>query len=223
MRLPYIDRIWRVQGQLPLDAPLQAADAFARLGPLFQTPGTDVAIDGDVLTYRKRNPAAQDKLATFTRGRLGIEDRAGATVLHFDVSSTALLLCFLAPLLFLAFGQLAEVANAWEKADAEEVQKTEKDEEKPKPKPTLNPIDQMLGAPEPEDPAKKQEKDKAKDKDKGKHSPTPAYVLAGLFALIYLVGRVLEPWLLKRTLTKALAPDGANVHDSAAPLVGSDA
>jgi hypothetical protein len=70
--------------------------------------------------------------------------------------------------------------------------------------PKLHPLDQMLGAPAPEDPAKKK-KDKEKDKDKGKFDPTPAYVLAGLFFVIYCVGRVLEPWLLKRTLRAALS------------------
>ena len=59
----------------------------------------------------------------------------------------------------------------------------------------------MLGAPEPEDPSKK--KDEMKDKEKFK--TTPAYVLAGIFFVLFLVGRVLEPWLLKRTLRAALA------------------
>lgn len=203
MNLPYIDRIWRTQGELRLDEQMDADEAFSRLDPLFQTSGTQHAVDGDTLTYSKRNPAAQDKLATFTRGTLRIEQRDGATRLRFDLSSTALLLCFLAPLLFLGFAQMALAINSWEHADAEVSQKAEKDDEKPKAVPKLNPIDAMLGAPQPEDPSKK--KDKDKDKDKGRHSPDRAYVLAGLFFVIYLVGRVLEPWLIKRTFRNALA------------------
>lgn len=211
MNLPYIDRIWRTQGELRLDEALSPQEAFARLDPLFQAPGTQLTVDGDTLSYAKRNPAAQDKLATFTRGTLRVEQRGGNVWLRFDLSSTALLLCFLAPLLFLGFAQLAVAANAWEKANAV-AEKAEADEDKDKAKPVrkLNPIDEMLGAPPPEDPNKK--KDKEKDKDKGRHSPKPGYVLAGLFAVIYLVGRMLEPWLIRRTFRTALA--------EAAPLSG---
>ena len=178
-------------------------EAFARLDPMFQTSGTVYAVDGDTLTYTKRNPAAQDPLATFTRGRLQLASQGRSSVLRYDLSSTALLLCFLTPLLFLGFAQVAVGLNAWEKASVEVSKKAEKDEEKAKPAKQLNPVDVFLGAPAPEDPAKK--KDKEKDKDKGRHSPTPAYVLAGLFFAIYLVGRVLEPWLIRRRLRKALS------------------
>jgi hypothetical protein len=209
MNLPYIDRIWRIEGEIPLGQTLSADTVFERLDPLFQTPGTEVAREGETLSYRKRNPAAQDKLATFTRGNLQVAARStGETVLRFHLSSTALLLSFLAPLLFIGFGQLAELANSWEKAAIEAAPEKDKEKDKPKPVPKLNPIDAMLGAPAPEDPNKK--KDKDKDEDEGPHSPTPAYVLAGLFLAIYLVGRVLEPWLVKRTFLKAIVePDSA--------------
>lgn len=213
MNLPYIDRIWRIEGEIPLGQTLSADTVFERLDPLFKTPGTEVAREGETLSYRKRNPAAQDKLATFTRGNLQVAARdSGETVLRFDLSSTALLLSFLAPLLFIGFGQLAELANSWEKAaiEAAPEKDKEKDKDKPKPVPKLNPIDEMLGAPAPEDPNKK--KDKDKDKDEGPHSPTPAYVLAGLFLAIYLVGRVLEPWLIRRTFRTAIVEsDSATV------------
>ena len=58
LTLPYIDRIWRAEGEIALDPPLAAEEAFARLDPLFQTPGTTYAVDGDTLTYSKHNPAA---------------------------------------------------------------------------------------------------------------------------------------------------------------------
>lgn len=220
MNLPFIDRIWRIQGTLPLDEPLSAQEAFARLDPLLQTSGTQSAIDGDTLTYRKRNPAAQDKLATFTRGTLRIAQHDGRSWLQFDLSSTALLLCFLAPLLFLGFAQLAITINAWEAAGTEASQKAEKDadKDKDKPVPKLNPIDEMLGAPPPEDPNKK----KDKDKDEGRHSPDRAYVLAGLFFVIYLVGRFLEPWLIRRTFRSALTQDSRAVTAGPPPQPASE-
>ena len=229
LTLPYIDRIWRAEGSVMLPEALSPAEAFTRLDPLFQTPGTTATIDGDTLTYRKRNPAAQDKLATFTCGTLRLApDRDGTARLHYHVASTALLLCFLAPLLFLGFAQLMVTVNAWEKAATEAAAdaKDGKDDDKAKdkPEPRLHPIDQMLGAPAPEDPAKK--KDKEKDKaDKGKFDPTPAYVLAGLFFVLFLVGRVLEPWLLKRTLRAALTAtpgeSSAATHAFADPQPGA--
>ncbi len=218
LALPYIDRIWRAEGEVPLDEPLTPAEAFARLDPLFRAPGTTYAVEGDTLTYAKHNPAAQDKLATFTHGTLRLAQAPdGASRLMFNVTSKALLLCFLAPLLFLAFAQLMVTVNGWEKAAAEAAQAAGKDAEKDKdearPVPELHPVDRFLGAPAPEDPAKKK-KDKDK-KDKEKFDPTPAYVLAGLFFVVYLVGRMLEPWLLKRTLRAALACAGSDSERAA--------
>lgn len=205
VNLPFIDVIWRVRGELPLQSPIAAEDALGRLDPLFRTPGTTFAVEEDTLTYSKHNPAAQDKLATFTRGALQIDQREQGTFLRYDLSSTALLLCFLAPLLFLAFAQLAVAANAWEKSSVEASEKSEKDDEKPKPLRKLNPVDEFLGAPEPEDPSKK----KDEKKDEGRHSPKPGYVLAGLFFAIYLVGRFLEPWLIRKRFREALEREPA--------------
>lgn len=206
MNLPLIDRIWRVRGEVPLDPPLPANEAFARLDPFLQTPGTTYAVEADRLTYTKRNPAAQDKLATFTRGTLQIEQRASGLVLRFDLFSHALLLCFLAPLLFLGFAQLAIAVNTWEQASLEASDEKKKDDEKPKPVKKLNPVDEFLGAPAPEDPNKK----KDEKEDEGRHSPDEAYVLAGVFFAIYLAGRWLEPWLIRRRFRQALAtPAGA--------------
>lgn len=202
LTLPYIDRIWRASGEVVIDEPLTPDEAFARLDPLFRTPGTSYAVEGDMLTYAKRNPAAQDKLATFTSGALRVEQQPGGTLrLFYHVSSTALLLCFVAPLLFLGFAQAMTQINLWEQAKAAAVAEQDKPAEKPKVKRELHPIDKLLGAPAPEDPAKKK---KDKDKPKEKLRTTPAYVLAGLFFVIYLVGRVLEPWLLRRTFRAAL-------------------
>lgn len=223
LQLPYLDRIWRARGEVMIDEPLAAEEAFARLDPLFQTPGTSYAVAGDTLTYSKKNPAAQDKLATFTSGTLTVEEKSGASRLSFHVSSTALLLCFLAPLLFLGFAQIAHAVNAWEASAAEVAAKDKsaeegKDKDKSKAKAELHPIDKMLGAPEPEDPTKKKDKQEKKEKIR----TTPAYVLAGLFLVIYLVGRVLEPWLLKRTFRAALSRSpGESVPGTDAPRSAS--
>lgn len=200
MKLPLIDNIWRVRGEVPIDPALTADEAFARLDPLLRTPGTSLTAAGSTLTYAKHNPAAQDKLATFTRGRLWIERAGTGAVLRFDLFSHALLLCFLAPLLFLGFAQMAVAINDWEKAGAN-LAEDAKERDKPKPVKTLNPVDQFLGAPAPEDPNKK----KDEKKDEGRHSPDEGYFMAGLFALIYLVGRWLEPWLVRRRFRAALA------------------
>jgi hypothetical protein len=202
LNLPLIDHIWRVRGAVPVDPALSPEDVFTRIEPLLNTPGTTFAADGDALVYSKHNPAAQDKFATFTRGRLSIERVGAGAVLRFDLFSHALLLCFLAPLLFLGFAQMAIAINAWEAAGAEASDKAEKQDDKPKPVKQLNPVDEFLGAPAPEDPNKKKDE---KKKDEGKHSPDEGYYLAGFFALVYLVGRWLEPFLVRRWLRAALA------------------
>jgi hypothetical protein len=65
----------------------------------------------------------------------------------------------------------------------------------------LNPIDQFLGAPAPEKPSKK---DKDKEDGDKKPSPTAAYVFAGIFAALYLIGRVLEDKMVKTLFRKRL-------------------
>lgn len=208
--IPYLDHIWRVRGAVPIDPALSPEEAFARLDPLLRTPGTELAVEGGTLTYAKHNPAAQDRLATFTRGRLWIERAGAGTVLRFDLFSHALLLCFLAPLLFLGFAQLAVTLNAYEKsAEAAETAKDKKkDDAKPKPVRKLHPVDEFLGAPAPEDPNKKKDK---QDEDEGRHAPEPGWFLAGLFFALYLLGRWLEPWLVRRRFRAALAGPAGGV------------
>ena len=63
----------------------------------------------------------------------------------------------------------------------------------------MNPIDKALGAPAPEKP------DKKKKDDDDKPSPTPAYVFAAIFAVLYVVGRILEDRLVKSLFRKRLA------------------
>jgi hypothetical protein len=202
-KLSFIDWIWRARGAVELDPPRTPQSAFARLDPLLDAASQE--IDGDTLTYVKDNPAAQDKLATFSRGTLQVVEEGGAAKLRYDLFSPALLLCALAPLLFLAIAQATIVISDLESAaetekasDAEE----EEDEEEPRP---LNIVDQMLGAPPPETlEQKKQRMEEKEEEEDGKHSPTPAFVFAGLFFALFLVGRVLEPWLVRRTFRQVL-------------------
>ncbi|MEO1729817.1 MAG: hypothetical protein AAFR64_03665 [Pseudomonadota bacterium] len=211
-----IDRIWRVNSSLALEESLSAQEAFDRLDPLLDQQGTDYTVDGDTLEYVKTNPAAQDKLATFTSGNLKVVQADGSTRLDYEVASTSLFLCFLAPLAFIAFGQFAYLINELEKpallAELEEEKKKEEEEGKSEDEEVieLHWIDKLLGAPEPKQPGEEDEEEKSRDgeegregedeeEDVGNHSPTTAYVFAGIFFAIYLVGRILEPYLLKRT------------------------
>tara|TARA_R110000787_G_scaffold3020_4_gene11834 strand:+ start:92930 stop:93541 length:612 start_codon:yes stop_codon:yes gene_type:complete len=186
---------------------MSPATAFDKLDPLFQTNGTSYEIAGDTLTFNKHNPAAQDKLATFTRGTLTVGEREGRSVLTYNVTSPALLACFLAPLLFLALGQVNVAIGEYEKSKAEAADKSGKDTDKSKKdeeadkEVTLHWLDVALGAPAPEKPDKK-EKEKEKYK---KYSPKTAYILAAIFATLYVVGRILEPWLMKSRFRRILS------------------
>jgi hypothetical protein len=59
----------------------------------------------------------------------------------------------------------------------------------------MNPIDKALGAPEPDH--------SHKDEDK-KLSPKAAYIFSGIFAVLYVVGRILEDKLIKARFKKCL-------------------
>jgi hypothetical protein len=193
----FIDGIWHVEGSLPLAPGQSVDDAFERLDPLFQQTGTSHDRAGDTLTFRKQGQAAQDKMAVFDGGVLRIEQDAPGLMLRYRLASRALLFCFLAPLLFLAFAQATIVLGKFEQARTEA--KGKKPEVK-KPPVVLNPIDKALGAPEPDPPKKK----KKADEDDKKPSPTPAYVFAGMFAALYVIGRVLEDRRIKALFRRRL-------------------
>lgn len=219
MTLRFIDWIWHIRGSLAL-APGQSSDeAFERLVPLFQEVNTSHERIDDTLTFRKRKQAPQDKMSIFDWGTLTIEQSAGESVLRYHLSSRALLACFLAPLLFLAIAAATIHIGTLEKPPTAEAKKEAEAAEKKLAAVPMNPIDKFLGAPEPEKPGekkKKEEAEKAKAKDaNGKDkkeeeekkgpSPTPAYVFAGIFATLYVGGRILEDWLIKRLFRKRLA------------------
>lgn len=210
MNLGFIDWIWHVRGSLALAPGQSSDDAFDRLAPLFRQDGTSHQRAGDTLTFSKKDPGAQDKMSVFDRGLLRIETGAAGSVLRYHLISHAFLFCFLAPLLFVGIGQFTVFINKFDKPPHEAAKKHVVL--------TLNPIDKALGAPAPDN-SKKGGGNKPGGRDK-KPSPTPAYVLAGIFAALYVVGRILEDWRIKRRFRKMLlAPgrDGAPREQWAAP------
>lgn len=191
--LRLLDWIWQLRGTLPLPPGQSSGAAIDRLEPLFHVSGTSYDRGDDVLTFVKKDQAAQDKMSIFDGGVLRVETSASGLVLRYRVTSKALLFCFLAPFLFIAFGQLTVALGKLEQPAA----KTKKDEAKKERVLPQHWIDQALGAPAPEKP-----KDKKKA-DEGP-SPMPAYVFAGLFAALYIVGRWLEHWLVRRLFRRRL-------------------
>ncbi|TPG21821.1 hypothetical protein EAH87_05160 [Sphingomonas koreensis] len=204
MKLRAIDWIWHIRGRVQLPDDRSSDAVFAQIDPLFRQPGTTRRRIGEELVFTKRDPLAQDRMAVFDGGIVRVERGPEGAVLRYHVVSRALLFCFLAPLLFLAFAQLTiAIGHRQKSASRAAAHATEKkDKQTVVP---LNPIDKFLGAPAPEKP-----KEKGKDKgEDGKHdkapSPTPAYVFAALFAILYLAGRILESRLLKSLFEKCLA------------------
>lgn len=212
MNLRFIDWIWHVRGSLPLAPGQSSDDAFDRLDPLFHVAGTSHERTNERLTFRKKGQAAQDRMSVFDNGVLHCEETATGSVLRYDLDSRALLYCFLAPLLFLAFAQFTVVVKKFEGAQTEAASASAKGSEKLKTPNggkagvALNPIDAFLGAPKPE----KKDDDK---KDKGP-SPTPGYVFAGIFAFLYLIGRILEDRLVKSLIRKTVSDSAASDRNS---------
>lgn len=208
------DRIWHIRGSLPLPQGQTTDESFDKLDPLFRQKGTTHHRTKNTLTFRKKGQAPQDKMSIFDDGVLRIEEGAGGSALHYHLTSRALLFCFLAPVLFLGFAQFTVVIGNLQSAQAEaKAEEAKKDDAVRQ----LHPIDQALGAPAPE---KKKEDKKASEED-DKPSPTPAYVFAALFALLYGVGRALEAWLIKSVFRKRLwgaeQKDGAGLGREASP------
>lgn len=204
MNMRFIDWIWHIRGSLTLAPGQSADDAFNRLDPLFQETGTSHERSADALVFTKKDPRAQDKLAVFDRGVLQIEKGAGGGVLHYHLVSRTLLLCFLAPLLFLAFAQTNVLLGKFDKASTDVTGKATAASgatEKKAADVPMNPVDKFLGAPEPD---KKDAAAKAEEKAEKKHSPKSGYTFAGIFVALYLVGRVLEERLAKSLFSKRL-------------------
>jgi len=193
----FIRAIWHIRGEVPLPAALSADEAFAKLDPLFAHAGTTHARMGDMIRVTKRDQLAQDPLSIVDSGTMGIEPGEQGLVLRYHFVSRALLHCFLAPLLFLAVGQFTVFLGSLEKpASEEQAKKARKGDIQ------LNPIDKFLGAPAPA-PPKDAKKDGGGEKDA--FSPITAYVFAGIFSALWVLGRLLEPWLIRRLFQRMLA------------------
>ena len=207
MNARFIDWIWHIKGSLALAPGQSSDDAFDRLDPLFRESGTSHERTGDTLTFRKQDQAAQDKMSIFDGGVLQIERGAAGPELSYHLTSRALLYCFLAPLLFLAFAGLSVGLGVVDKPTAQEAAAEKKKAEEEKARDAArpqNPIDAFLGAPAPEKPKKDDKKKKKDEEDEGEHSPTAAYVFAAIFAALYVGGRILEAWLVRRLFRKRL-------------------
>lgn len=100
--LRLVDFIWHVRGGIPLPRAASSEVIFDRLDPLFHERGTTVERAADTMVFRKDNPDAQDKLASFEVGYLRVLPGADGPVLRYDLTSHPLLWCFLAPLPFIA-------------------------------------------------------------------------------------------------------------------------
>ena len=204
----FINWIWHIRGSLALAPGQTSDDVFDRLDPLFHQTGTSRDRANDTLTFQKKDQAAQDKMSVFDGGVLRIEKSVAGPVLRYHLTSRALLFCFLAPLLFLALAQLTIAVNnfyapgtsAADKLAAEKAEAKKKAADEKMAKMPMNPIDKALGAPAPKKPGT----DGKGDEDKKKPTPTPAYVFAGIFAALYIVGRILEDRLIKSLFKKRL-------------------
>lgn len=215
VNLRFLDPIWHIQGSLPLPPDQTRDEAFDRLMPLLQTSGTTHELSGDTLTFLKKDQEAQDKLSIIDRGVLHIDQQPAGAVLRYRMASRALLYCFLAPLLFLAVAQVTVMVAAHQRASAEasagpEVENKSKEEDRELPQ---HPLDKALGAPAPE----------IADAEEGEEekgpSPTPAYVFAALFVVLYVGGRILEDKLIKSLFRKRLR--GEDRTDSSSPMLSA--
>jgi hypothetical protein len=190
VNLRFIDWIWHVRDNLALAPGQSSEDAFDRLDPLFRQAGTSYQRTNDSIIFIKKNQAAQDPMSVFDGGALQIDKSVSGSVLRYNLTSKALLFCFLASPLFLVIAQSTVFIGSFEKP-------TPHEEKKHADRP-MNPIDKALGAPEP-DKSKKDDPDKDK-----KVSPKGAYIFSGIFAILYVVGRILEDRLIKAQFKKSL-------------------
>ena len=202
MNLRFIDWIWHVRGSLALAPELSNQDAFDRLDPLFRQTGTSHERTNDALIFTKKDQAAQDKMSVFDGGVLQIEKGPAGPVLRYHLISRALLFCFLAPLLFLGIAEFTKTVIPKPSTEASDSSKKAAAKKAEVP---MNPIDKFLGAPAPEKPGKNKDGEEASGgKRSKKPSPTPAYVFAGIFAALYVIGRILEDRLIRSLFRKRL-------------------
>jgi hypothetical protein len=209
VNLRAIDWIWRIRGRIPIAPARSPAQAFERLGKLFEERGTSHRIDQATLVFTKKDQLPQDPMSVFDGGSLHISDG----VLRYDMMSRALLACFLAPLLFFAVGHIGVALDTWRnppelakaKAEAEKKRSRIKPEDVP-----MHPIDQFLGAAKPE---KKKDGEEATGKRNRKPSMKTAYVFMGIFFALWVLGRILENVLIHTRIRNLLAGQPSDLDD----------
>jgi len=207
----FINWIWHIRGSLALAPGQTSDDVFDRLDPLFHQAGTSRDRASDTLTFRKKDQAAQDKMSVFDGGVLRIEKSIAGPVLRYHLTSRALLFCFLAPLFFVALAQATIEINSFyapgtsaaDKLAAEKAEAKKKEADEKIAKIPMNPIDKALGAPAPKKPGA-DDKDEKGGGDAKKPTTKPAYVFAGIFAALYIIGRILEDRLIRALFRKRL-------------------
>jgi hypothetical protein len=212
VKLSYIDWIWRLRGSLPIQPHQSATQAFDKLEALFHEQNTTYRVEGDTLTFTKRNQLPQDKMSAFDSGTLHVADG----VLRYSIASRALLACFLAPLFFFALGHAGVAVDKWRnppelakaKAEAAKKRSLVKPEDVP-----MNAVDKLLGAPVPE---KKKKDGEEIGKRNRKPSMTTAYTYMGIFFALWIGGRILEHRLIHARFRKRLA--GEDAVQAAAPV-----
>jgi len=162
VNLPYIDRIWRVRDSLTIDPPQLPAETFGKLDELFTVHGTSHLVDGDTLSFTKKDPLAQDRMAIYDKGTLQLVQREQTSELTWDMSSPTLMFCFALPFFFLAIAGILE------------------------------------------------------------ESRKSAFVFAGIFTTLYIVGRILEPWLIKKAFRKAILGEDIKAEAPSSPAPDCD-
>jgi len=216
VKLDFIEWIWRIKGTVPID-PLQSSEhVFGTLDGLFREKDTAAWIEGDTLTFTKKNQLPQDKMSVFDGGTLHVADG----VLRYDLISRALLACFLAPLLFFAVGHLGVAFDAWRNPPEVVKAKAEAAKKRSKIKPETVPmsaVDTFLGAPKPE---KKKKGEEEMGKRNRKPSMTTAYVFMGIFFALWVLGRILEHVRIHKRFRRMLAGD---LPSTAPPATMTDA
>lgn len=208
----FIDWIWRVRGSVSLASQQRNDDTLDRLSPLFNQVGTSYERSGDIITFTKKDQAAQDKMSVFDAGILRVENDSAGSVLRYDLTSRVLLLCFLSIFLFGVLGKVNDLHTRYVKRHHVEAKaahekppdKHHKDVVKIEALPQ-SPIDKALGAPAPERPKKKGDKSEKKSM-----SSTTAYFFAVTFFGLYLVGRILEDRLVRSLFRRQLLEPAAS-------------
>lgn len=138
-------------------------------------------------------------MAVFDNGVLSIEKNQDGSFLRYDLTSKTLLLLF-STTLFLIMAELTIVVKHLQKPSTE-VSQSVSDKAKEEKYLIQSPIDKALGVPAPE---KKSEKDK-EGQGKRKLSPTAAYVFAGIFSILYVIGRIREALSVKSLFRKYIS------------------